>query len=181
MGRPAIDISGLTYGRLTVVERAPRPSHVKRQPAYWRCACECGAVTVVAGAALRKGHTTSCGCWNREAASERYATIGSAGRGRAQSHGHHVGGRPSRTYHSWLAMKKRCHYPAHPAFPIYGGRGVTVCSRWRDSFEHFLADMGERPDGRTLDRIDPYGNYEPGNCRWATPVEQRANQRQISR
>jgi len=88
-------------------------------------------------------------------------------------HGHY--GSP--TYVSWKKMKQRCSDPNDVGHPRYGGRGITVCERWLgpDGFVNFLADMGERPEGKTLDRIDPDGNYEPGNCRWATPKEQRAN------
>lgn len=81
------------------------------------------------------------------------------------------------TYHSWTAMRQRCSDQKHPSYPNYGGRGITVCDRWRESFESFLADLGERPDGTTLDRIDVNGNYAPSNCRWATYKEQRANSR----
>lgn len=92
---------------------------------------------------------------------------------RGPSHRHS----PSPTYRTWLSMKTRCFNANYYHFHLYGGRGITVCQEWKDSFEAFLRDMGERPEGKTLDRIDPDGNYEPGNCRWATPKEQAANTR----
>lgn len=84
----------------------------------------------------------------------------------------------TRTYRIWQLMKNRCHNPDAERFPYYGARGITVCDRWRGSFAAFLADMGEAPDGTSIDRIDNGGNYEPGNCRWATKTEQNRNTRQ---
>ena len=91
-------------------------------------------------------------------------------------HGHHINGKPSPTYISWRDMKARCQNPNHEHYEYYGGRGVEVCERWQN-FANFLADMGERPPGKTLDRINNDRNYEPGNCRWATPKEQAQNRR----
>lgn len=93
-------------------------------------------------------------------------------------HGHRgsFGRSKSPTYHSWCKMRERCRDPKHRSYSNYGGRGVTVCERW-NSFENFLADMGERPDGMTIDRISVEGNYEPGNCKWSTKEEQEANKR----
>ena len=92
------------------------------------------------------------------------------------THGHTAGGGDTATYRSWRSMMRRCLSPGAPKYPEYGGRGVTICERWRD-FARFLADMGERPTDTSIDRIDNDGNYEPGNCRWATVEEQRRNQR----
>ena len=97
------------------------------------------------------------------------------------THGHNrrrTSGR-SPTYNSWRAMRERCYYPAHPRYVDYGGRGILVCDRWLQ-FAAFLGDMGVRPDGTTLDRIDPDDHYYPANCRWATPVLQRWNRRNIT-
>lgn len=123
--------------------------------------CSCGAVRVITEDSHKRGLSKSCGCHKIIA-------------------GHAKGKKPSRTYVSWQGMKTRCLNPNSSDYPRYGGRGITVCDEWL-GFQRFLADMGERPAGCTLDRIEADGNYELGNCRWATYKVQRANQRQHKR
>lgn len=152
------DLTGMTFGRLTVVKRSGTS---KRGDIVWACICKCGAETAVRGSNLRNGNTKSCGCFQRERASESTST-------------HRLTKSPE--YRSWASMIARCENPKYHHFHRYGGRGIRICERWRNSFELFLSDMGPRPSLKhSLDRKDNDGNYEPGNCRWATAKEQRLN------
>lgn len=164
-----IDLTGLRFGRLAVRSRDFSEGRACQQ-AFWLCSCDCGEIRVLVGAELRKGHTKSCGCYRRDLPKIMNLRHG---------HSKKPNGAPqiSRTYNTWYGMKTRCYNPKAIDYKRYGGRGIGVCDRWRDSFALFLSDMGERPEGRTLDRINPNGNYEPSNCRWATPLEQAATKR----
>ncbi len=155
------DLLGQRFGRL-IVDRA---LSVDRGDTRWACTCDCGRATESAGRHLVSGNKKSCGCLQIEAGAK------------TRRHGHSADGKISPTYRSWVAMKDRCARPTNPDYANYGGRGIVVCDRWL-TFEEFLADMGERPKGTTLDRFpDRDGNYEPGNCRWATITQQNRNTR----
>lgn len=156
----AINLSGDKYGRLTVISKAPHRlvSGVKRT--VWNCVCECGGHIAVTTNSLRRGNTKSCGCQKRDATVARNTTHGNS---------------KHPLYQRWAGMVQRCNNPNHIGYKNYGAKGVKVCESWL-KFENFLADMGEPKPGESLDRYpNAGGNYEPGNCRWATAAEQSRN------
>ena len=160
------DLRDQRFGRLIVVAEAPPTPSGDQLVTNWFCVCDCGGSKAVRAASLVGGRTQSCGCIHKEQLIRR-----------KYKHGHSLQGHTTRTYRSWYGMLSRCTNPNHKDWQYYGGRSIVVCARWKD-FRNFLADMGERPEGKTLDRYpNNDGNYEPSNCRWATPAEQEQNKR----
>ncbi len=169
-GRIRKDVVGLRFGSLLILADAPDRVSGKYADRRVVVRCDCGTETTMRLYGITQGRV-DCGCGPRKAASERMKLWRKRIASR-KTHGH--SGTP--TYGSWLSMRARCrHVPGTLRDKYY--HDVFVCPEWQDDFAAFLRDMGPRPQGKTLDRIDPYGNYEPGNCRWATMQEQRANRR----
>lgn len=151
-----VDLTGQRFGALTVLRRAETPE--KRTK--WVAVCDCGNEVIKRGEKLDRDG--SCGCMARKRLLERITTHGLSG---------------TRTHAIWVSMRQRCETPSSGGFATYGGSGIKFCERWRD-FENFVADMGMAPEGKSIDRFpDGKGNYEPGNCRWATNAEQARNKR----
>ena len=161
-GMKLIDLAGSKFSRWLVLNRAPNDN---RGRTHWHCVCDCGVERIVAGTHLRGGNSKSCGCYHIE---------------KITKHGYcstaNMGG-SSPVYRSWIGAKSRCSNPKHANYKDYGGRGITMCEEWRKDFSAFYRDMGPRPEGCSLHRVNNDGNYEPGNCRWATPKEQSQNTR----
>lgn len=156
-----VDLTGKIFGKLTVIELA----EIKGKHTKWNCRCSCGGRRTCYGTNLVRGLSESCGCILKETNRERLTTHG------------HCKGKETSTYNIWLSMKARTVNKKCEAFVRYGGSKILMCDEWLNSFEAFLHDMGERPEGMSLDRIDNSKGYYKDNCRWATPIEQANNKR----
>lgn len=161
MGRKLDDLTGRKFNRLTVIEKAGNDKYGHPK---WKCICDCGNETIVLASQLRTGNTKSCGCLVKETNVKLRTTHGM---------------KKSRIYRTWINMKVRCTYQKDKCYKDYGGRGITVCSEWMDSFQAFYdwAMKNGYNDDLTIDRKDVNGNYCPENCKWITMAEQQKNKR----
>lgn len=157
------NLIGRTFGSLTIIEKI----HNKKYATYL-CKCSCGNQKEIVGNSMIRGLTKSCGCLQKKIVSDNFKKHGCVG---------------SKEYNIWKSMNQRCHNPNNSAFKYYGEKGINVCKEWRNSFETFLKDMGNKPEGKSLDRINNEDGYSKENCRWADKIQQmnnRSNNRMLT-
>jgi hypothetical protein len=161
MGKPRLNLSGMRFGKLQVIDFVL--PHSGRT--MFNCLCDCGKTTAIAGSDLKTGNSKTCGCGKIAAGYTANLQHGGAT------------GKCTPTYATWASMKQRCRDPSSIGWEHYGGRGISVCERWLTNFANFLEDMGEKPDGYSIERIDVDGNYCPENCKWIPLSDQGKNKR----
>lgn len=154
-----LDLVGKVFGRLTVLGESGRS---ERGSVLWDCSCQCGNSCKVISSSLNSNLITSCGCLYKESRKTCNRKHGKS---------------KSREYNAWAAAKQRCYYKKHDFYADYGGRGITMCEQWINSFETFYKDMGDCPQGMSIERVDFNGNYCPENCKWDTASNQGYNTR----
>jgi hypothetical protein len=164
----AKNLDGLRFGRLVALKRAPNRRYpCGKSLVFWLCRCDCGVEKEITAGYLHSAHTQSCGCRQKELARSQNITHGM---------------RHTPEYDAWTNMIARCTRQNNKRYKDYGGRGIRICDSWLNSFASFYAAIGRRTSPKySIDRINNDGNYEPGNCRWATPKEQRHNRRDSAR
>lgn len=167
------DLTNRRFGRWLVLHKTDPPPDWKHGRTFWFCRCDCGTERAVFRNSLVTGKSQSCGCLRREIMERQRGPNHPMYR-----HGHACNGKRTKEWRAWNAMIRRCRYPSMDDYERYGGRGITVCQRWQDSFESFLEDVGPAPsEQHSIDRVDNDGNYESDNVRWATKSEQIKNSR----
>ncbi len=157
-------MKGKRFSRLVVIKQAANGNHNHLR---WLVRCDCGVEKIVIGKHLRLGKIRSCGCYRKEKSSLNGK--------KAKTHGHSINYKQTKTYQSWVSMKSRCLDKRNKNYKRYKDKKIKICDRWKNSFENFLKDMGERPEGTTLDRVDNDGNYEKSNCKWVDRKTQARN------
>lgn len=158
---PKMNLIGQRFGKLTVTEYA---ESIRNNQTTFKCLCDCGNEHIALGYLLKRNAVQSCGCLRIETSKANGLS--------SKKHGMYT----TKIYYLWRGMRQRCENPNAHGYPWYGAKGVKVCERWQ-SFDNFFADMGDKPEGLSLDRINPFGDYEPSNCRWADATTQRLNTR----
>lgn len=162
------DLTGQKFNRLSVLSRAKN----RKKIVFWLCICDCGKRKEISAQQLANNKTKSCGCYAKEVLRQSGRRVGNI----PKKVKHGLINSPE--YNTWLNIKSRCHRKTATGYGLYGGRGIVVCAKWRNSFLSFYEDMGKRPSRKhSIERIDCNGNYEPSNCKWATTTEQSLNKR----